>query len=285
VPDRTYLVFGDLHGRILPAFRLAAVWAREHRTPVAGLLQVGDLGYFPDVTRLDKATRRFAEKDPTELGSQDIIVPTETADAVFGDPDCPPALWFTAGNHEDHDALIALAEASGRQPDFVVDAYGRVRGVKDGRVVPLPGGPKVGAVWGVDGDGPGCRKNLTERAYIRSRSADRLLAGPFDVLLTHDSPADAKRAGYGSAAVSALVQLAQPAFAFFGHYSGAGSRTDGDFGRTEVYHLGGLALGGRGGCAEYGSVGALTWDGREGRFAFLDRDWLQTFTRHNWKQR
>jgi hypothetical protein len=46
-----YLVFGDLHGRILPAFRLAAAWARDHGCPIDGLLQVGDLGYFPDVSR------------------------------------------------------------------------------------------------------------------------------------------------------------------------------------------------------------------------------------------
>src|SRR6266550_521159 len=44
----TYLVFGDLHGRILPAFRLASAWAREHQTPLDGVLQVGDLGFFPD---------------------------------------------------------------------------------------------------------------------------------------------------------------------------------------------------------------------------------------------
>ena len=62
---RNYLVFGDLHGRILPAFKLASVWAREHATPIDGIIQVGDLGYFPDLSRLDKATQRHAEKDPT----------------------------------------------------------------------------------------------------------------------------------------------------------------------------------------------------------------------------
>ena len=82
---QTYLVFGDLHGRILPAFRLATVWAREHATPVAGILQVGDLGYFPDISRLDKATLRHAKDDPTELGAQGIIAPNQLADAVFDD--------------------------------------------------------------------------------------------------------------------------------------------------------------------------------------------------------
>jgi hypothetical protein len=66
----SYLIFGDLHGRILPAFRLASAWSREHGVAMFGLLQVGDLGYFPDPSRLDKATARFAAQDPLELGSQ-----------------------------------------------------------------------------------------------------------------------------------------------------------------------------------------------------------------------
>src|SRR5262245_4902644 len=66
-----YLVFGDLHGRVLPAFRLAAAWSREHGTRVEGLLQVGDLGYFPDPCRLDVATLRHALDDPLELGVQE----------------------------------------------------------------------------------------------------------------------------------------------------------------------------------------------------------------------
>ena len=30
----TYLVFGDLHGRVLPAFKLAQAWSREHGVAV-----------------------------------------------------------------------------------------------------------------------------------------------------------------------------------------------------------------------------------------------------------
>ena len=58
----TYLVFGDLHGRVLPAFKLAQAWSREHGVALAGLLQVGDLGYFPDPSRFDKATKRRATR-------------------------------------------------------------------------------------------------------------------------------------------------------------------------------------------------------------------------------
>src|SRR5688572_13426826 len=98
----TYLVFGDLHGRILPAFCLARAWAREHRVDVAGLLQVGDLGYFPDVGRMDKATLRHGKDDPLEFGTQLVTEPNQDADELFfGDENPGADLWFTAGNHED----------------------------------------------------------------------------------------------------------------------------------------------------------------------------------------
>ena len=84
----TYLAFGDLHGRILPAFRLAQAWSREHGVALDGLLQVGDIGYFPDPGRLDRATRRHAERDALECGARLVAEPSEEADAVFaGEPD------------------------------------------------------------------------------------------------------------------------------------------------------------------------------------------------------
>ena len=282
---RTFLVFGDLHGRILHAFKLAAVWAREQDRVVDGILQVGDLGYFPDLTRLDKATRRFAKDDLTELGAQDMIAQNPLADEIFNDPHCPATLWFTAGNHEDHDALIKGGEAHSRSADFPVDDYKRVFCIRDGNIVGGNQPPRIAAIWGIDGDGLNCRKNYGERAYIRQQSADQLLAQPFDVLLSHDAPRDAKREGYGSEILAALIRLAQPAFAFFGHYHGEGSRVEGDFGATEVYHVSGMELSGRPGCAEPGSVGVLTWDDENKHFEFLDRDWLKTFTRHNWRYR
>ena len=96
----TYLVFGDLHGRVLPAFRLAAAWQREHGERVAGLLQVGDLGYFPDVTRLDKATKRHAARDRLELGVQDVVAaPASRADRRLRRPPVFPANALVHGRH------------------------------------------------------------------------------------------------------------------------------------------------------------------------------------------
>jgi hypothetical protein len=283
-PDSVFLVFGDLHGKILPAVRLAAVWSREHETPLAGVLQVGDMGYFPDPNNIDKATLRHAKDDPLELGTFDIVETNPLADAVFDDPHSPPGLWFTAGNHEDFDVLERLARASGDQSDFAVDAYGRIRGIKDGAVMPFACGLQVGAIWGVDGGGPNARQNLPKRGYIWEKSVSRLLHTPFDVLLCHDAPLGARWVSYGSRDLKCLIELAQPTLAFFGHYSGDGSKCDTDYGRTAVYHMAGLELGGKDGTPKSGSVGVLRW-GEEPTFEYVPDEWLRTFSRHNWKWR
>jgi hypothetical protein len=281
-----YLVFGDLHGRILPAFRLALAWQREHGERLAGLLQVGDLGYFPDPSRLDKATKRHAEKDPLELGTQFIAVRSVEADVVFAEPDLPEALWFTAGNHEDYNALDALAHGAGcTADDFPVDYYQRVRCVRDGHVVALPGGLRVGALWGIDERAPNARRKTPPRGRISQRSATMLSYETYDVLLTHDSPRDAMIAGAGSDAITAVIQLAHPAFAFFGHYHGEERFDACDFAPTRVFHLHGLEFRERGGGGEAGSVGVLRWGENGGRFEYIDPLWLRTFTRHNWRYR
>ena len=66
----TYLVFGDLHGRVLPAFRLAQAWSREHGVALAGLLQVGDLGDFPAARRRAGAPERHSGKGAIEDGAR-----------------------------------------------------------------------------------------------------------------------------------------------------------------------------------------------------------------------
>jgi hypothetical protein len=282
----TYLIFGDLHGRILPAFRLALVWQREHGERLDGLLQVGDLGYFPDPARLDRATQRHADKDPLELGAQLVAERSREADAVFADPDLPEALYFTPGNHEDYEALEARAHGPGSGPDdFPVDFYGRVRCVRDGHAATLPSGLRVGALWGIDDRSPKARRKTPPRARISQRSATHLSYETFDVLLTHDSPRDAMILDAGSDAITAVIELARPAFAFFGHYGCPGRLEACDFGATQVFHLHGLEFRAEGGHAEEESVGVLRWAAEGGSFEYLAPAWLRTVTRHNWRHR
>jgi hypothetical protein len=280
-----YLVFGDLHGRILPAFRLALAWQREHGERLTGLLQVGDLGFFPDPSRFDRATARHAARDPLEGGAALVARRSPEADALFGEADLPEALWFVQGNHEDFEALDALVHGPGCTPDdFPVDDYQRVRCLRDGHVLSLPGGLRVGGLWGI-GQAPGARRRAHPRARLNPRSATRLLGARFDVLLSHESPLDAVFPDSGSEAISSVLRQARPAFAFFGHYHGLGRQVLGDFGPTAVYHLEGLEFRGKGHTAEEGCAGLLRWAERGGTFEYLPPAWLRTFTRHNWAQR
>ncbi|HYT87704.1 MAG TPA: metallophosphoesterase family protein [Gemmataceae bacterium] len=275
----TYLVFGDLHGRVLPAFRLAQAWSREHGVALAGLLQVGDL----DDSRFEKAAKRHTGKDGLEGGMRLVAQPSAEATAIFAGELCPEALWFTAGNHEDYEWLKATERRAGRVADsFVVDAYGKLRCIRDGHVAELPGGLRVGALWGIDDRAPRARRRIPPRARISHRGTSALSGANYDVLLAHESPRDAILADSGSEAIRSVIRCARPAFAFFGHYHRTGNRVEGDFGGTRVYHLSHLELDSR---AEEGSVGVLTWDGGSGDFAYLDPAWLRTVTRHNWKHR
>src|SRR6266436_811350 len=93
-------IFADLHGRVLLAFKLCARWQQETGEHIDLILQAGDLGYFPDRTRLDRATIRHAERDPTELGYLEHFVAArpEVGKALAG-TSCP--MIFVRGNHED----------------------------------------------------------------------------------------------------------------------------------------------------------------------------------------
>src|SRR5262249_36366614 len=159
-PSR-YLVFGDLHGRVLPAFKLAEAWSREHGVALAGLLQVGDLGDVPGSGRCDRAAERPAERNTLEGGMRLVTQPSAEADAVFADESCPGALWFTAGNHEDYGLLKELGQGAGHgAASFVADAYGRLRCIRDGHIAELPGGLRVGALWGIDDRAPRARERI-----------------------------------------------------------------------------------------------------------------------------
>jgi hypothetical protein len=278
-----YLIFGDLHGRILPAFRLAAAYAREHDVRLDGLLQVGDLGYFPDTGRLDRATLRHAARDPLELGAALIASPSEEADQLFATCGAVlPDLWFTAGNHEDFEELAAMESlADPSAPAFPVDAYTRVQCIRDGEVAELPGGLRVGALWGIDDEAPGARRSAVGRAVLLRRSVTRLSGQRLDVLLSHDGPLDTVVPRSGSQALRGLLQEARPAFSFFGHYGQKGSARPWA-GPTRLYHLGGFELRQH---AEPGSVGLLRWRRGAGDFRYLDPAWLRTFARHGWEHR
>ena len=149
----------------------------------------------------------------------------------------------------------------------------------------LPGQLRVGAVWGIDDQAPNARRKTPERGRIRESNATALAGSAFDVLLSHDGPRDAVLIDTGSECLGRLIDLARPAFAFFGHYGSRYGRIAHTSQTTLVYQLAGFELRREGTHAEAGSVGLLEWENGAGSFAYLDDSWLRGFTRHNWPHR
>src|SRR5258707_574812 len=123
-------VFADLHGRILLAFKLCARWQKETGEQLDLILQAGDLGTFPVEARMDRATRNYIERDPTERGFLDhFTTPQPEVKAVLSQTRCN--LVYVRGNHEDHTWLDTL-EGKTSAPIFPVDPYQRLYCLKTG---------------------------------------------------------------------------------------------------------------------------------------------------------
>src|SRR5207244_13253169 len=103
---------------------------------------------------------------------------------------------------------------AGRAADsFVVDAYGKLRCIRDGHVAELPGGLRVAALWGIDDRAPRARERIPPRGRISHRGTTALSGARFDVLLTHESPRDATLADTGSAHTGSVSQCPRPPLA------------------------------------------------------------------------
>jgi hypothetical protein len=123
-------IFADVHGRILLMFKLCARWEQKTGQKLDLILQAGDMGIFPRQDHLDKATIRFAQEDPTELGFiHNFTNYTDETATVLAQTQCN--LIFVRGNHEDHLWLDALEQQTSASI-FPVDPYQRLFCLKTG---------------------------------------------------------------------------------------------------------------------------------------------------------
>jgi hypothetical protein len=230
-------VFGDTHGRLRLMFQLCRLWQLRHKRHLDGILQCGDLGYFPDLSRIDDATRRFADEDPEELGfanffgfpdplEQDgrltkcLEGPADSLDTVR-----VPAMWCH-GNHEDFDELAYTARGPSPCP---VDYFGKLIYLPSGTVTEVAG-VRVAAVGGSFGErqhhkprNGGQAGDYDSWQRINSSVCDQVRAAqPIDVLISHVAPASAPGEVHcsGSYDLRDLVQDCQPHYHFFAHHRG-----------------------------------------------------------------
>lgn len=288
-------VFADVHGRVLLAFKLCARWQRETGEKIDLILQAGDLGAFPEMSRLDRATRRYAERDPTELGfMQHFLQKDPYVAEVLNETSCP--MIFVRGNHEDHFWLDQLEQES-EDALFPIDAYERIFNLKTGLCWTFQKGAEQITVLGIGRIGPvEQEENPYEDKYIQPYESRRVSLGqtvPVDVLLTHHSRTDFVflergvkiKASTGMKEITFVLDTELPAYHFYGHYGGPPQvRTDTN-GATHSIKLADLHWERGGSVLEAGSMGLLRWHTREEHsFEVLDAPWLKEYCASTWQQ-
>jgi hypothetical protein len=278
-------VFADLHGRILLALKLCARWQRETGEQIDLILQTGDLGTFPDPARMDSATKRHAEQDPTELGFLDYFVtPHPDAEAVLQELRCN--LVYVRGNHEDQQWLDNLEQqASG--PIFPVDPYRRLWCLKTALPYTFAVNGETITILGVGRIGAPPDAKREKPAYVQPYERKRLqrLAGvSFDVLLSHDSVRDQVFAGSGIDEIGPLIGLHRPSYHFFGHYDQTRVNHVAANGVTRQVKVADLIWDHDQGCAlEPNSMGLLRWRSRDLQsFEVINAPWFREYTLHTW---
>lgn len=289
-------LFSDVHGHLRILLHMIRNWQVAHSAHFDAALIAGDLGCFPDPSKFDKATKRWIDRDPEEAGfAKYFTSPVAAVERLFESElgefsavRCP--ILFVAGNHEDYDYLASTskqAPAPGAPPKtFPVDCYKRFHCIHDGATVTIRGqqnsGLRIGGVWGIES----ARANAPYK--LKSRAVQQLQAGgkqSFDLLLTHDAPAEAYPFG-GSALITQIIRTICPKIHLFGHVHPIHERHEFTIAdsptRSLVFKDVSFGEDGSGGLV--GSMGLLEWKGPLPKIEIVKEDWLTRMRPRNWEQ-
>ena len=278
-------IFADVHGRILLAFALCARWEKETGERIDLILQAGDMGVFSDMSRLDKATIRHAEREPTELGFLDhFLHRNPDATSILAKTTCD--LVFVRGNHEDHAWLDEL-ERQAHEPTFPVDAYQRLYCLKTGIPYTFTVGAETLTVLGVGRIAPEPDASHHKDIHIQPHEQERLASVgdvPIDVLLTHDMAPGYTRRSQGMPAIRAALDTLEPRYHFYGHVGGDCVEGEDSNGVTHFCKLADLDWQSPAQVVHPGSMAILRWHSPTAHtLTVLDDPWLREYTSHTWK--
>ncbi|MCA9697286.1 MAG: metallophosphoesterase [Myxococcales bacterium] len=220
-----FAVFGDVHGRIALMLLISRLWEIESGQRLAGILQVGDMGAFPDHQRLDDSTARFARHDRDELGYLEFLEGVGEAPRFLDDDAAPMTLWVR-GNHEDFEHLGEFEEPG------PIDPFGRLLYLPDDSHVDL--GPlRIAGFGGIPPslEEPGAGRSAREEFRRAQRKAEQdprrftleaasrafRRVDDIDVLMTHAGPR-CNSFAHGSLALAELATRVRPRVHLFGHH-------------------------------------------------------------------
>ncbi len=211
-------IFADIHGKILLPFKLVDLYQRTTGEQIDFILQCGDMGAYPILENLDKATIKHAKNNPEELGFHAGFTKEVPAIKAFLDQ-LNIQMYCVRGNHEDHDFLDALERDSGEQPYFSIAPYDKVLVCKTGHPFVLSDGKDQLTIAGIGriGDRKGRNNARFIQDYEKKALAQLIRKDPsLDILLTHDKD-DSSQRGYGMKEIRDTLDRLLIRFHFYGH--------------------------------------------------------------------
>ena len=172
------LVIGDAHGRVFHLVLLSALCQKRRLETYDLIIQVGDMGVWPDTTKMDQATHKFSALDSTELDFSHLVNLGKDEEAflkkVSSHIKCP--VRFIRGNHEDQDWLR-------NRTDGVIDRLGVFKYIPDGTILESKGFT-IGFLGGITNPkSPADEIDEVSLKDFLSRSP-----GSIDLLVTHLGP-------------------------------------------------------------------------------------------------
>lgn len=211
-------IFADIHGKFLLPFKLCDRWQKTFDQKIDLILQCGDMGAFPDLGKLDKATIKYAKKDRDELGFLDDFVEKKPEiDAFLTELDL--SMICVRGNHEDHEFLDRLEADVPDSPNFPIDAYERVWLCKSGWEQQFKKEEETLSFVGVGRIGDEKKRDSGKFIQEYERRKIRQLyksKSNFDILISHDKE-DGSERGYGSSEIRELLNEVVFHWHFYGH--------------------------------------------------------------------
>ena len=219
-------LFADIHGKILLPFKLVAFYQNITQKKIDLILQCGDIGAFPNLNNLDKATICHAQNDRDELGFYDDFTKEKAEIKTFLDA-LNLRMICVRGNHEDHEFLDNIEKNTGNEPEFdtifPIDIYKKVWVCKSGKIQNFSINKEntTENITFVGIGRIGDRKGRKDAAFIQDYEREeikKLLKTKKvpDLLISHDKD-DTSQRGYGMAEIAAVLENLPFKYHFYGH--------------------------------------------------------------------
>ncbi|MCQ4141154.1 metallophosphoesterase [Chryseobacterium sp. EO14] len=275
-------LFSDIHGKILLPFKLVDLYQKETGSKIDFILQCGDLGAYPIIENLDKATIKHAQYDRDELGFHDDFTKENPEIQSFLN-ELNINMICVRGNHEDHDFLDRLEKENPDESIFPIDIYERVFVCKSSLEQTLETEDEVLHFVGIGRIGD--RKGRSEKRFIQDyerKEIRKLLKAKntFDVLITHDK--DDSQTGYGMTEIREVLDNVIFQYHFYGH-TGEPFREETDVnGITQSIKVRELEFN-ENGMLEKGCMIILTKENGELSIEIVDENFTNKMTKFNWK--